>query len=162
MLTTSTMRGVRMHCEQSSVETFPKAVPCAAMDGSFSTRTTFCPPFAISSAAEFRQCRRDNERGFVTGTLIGFSGLLRLTFSTIIDTRSTAYRWWHLLWHEPRNNARAGSPFAEERISPISAHAFGKSVHACGRTCGDYNSVEFLIFDGFPDKTLSGSEHIYL
>ena len=54
--------------------------------------------------------------------------------------------------------------FAEERIQSHLRTCFSESrfMHA-GRTCGDYNSVEFLFFDGFPDKTLSRfGTHIFI
>ena len=89
----STIRGVRMHWEQSRVGKVSDSwLMCPPMDGDFSTSTTWCPELAMSSAAWIPAMPPPSTSArLVTGTWIGCSGWLRLTFSTITRTRSAAF-----------------------------------------------------------------------
>ena len=76
----STILGVRMHWEQSSVgkvsESWPMWPP---MEGAFSTRTTWWPPSAMSSAAWMPAMPPPmTSARLVTGTLIGCERLVVL------------------------------------------------------------------------------------
>ncbi len=90
----STIFGVRMHCEQSSVGNVSESCAmCPPIDGDFSTRTTSYPEFAMSSAAWIpatppptTSARR------VSGTSIGASASSSFAFSTIVLTILMAFR----------------------------------------------------------------------
>ena len=70
---TSTMRGVRMHCEQSSVGKVSESwLMCPPIDGLFSTSTTSWPASAMSSAAWIPAMPPPSTSAVrVTGTRIG-------------------------------------------------------------------------------------------
>ena len=90
---TSTIRGVRMHCEQSSVGNVSESCDMwPPIDGSFSTNITLWPQLAMSSAACMPAIPPPiTSAFFVMGTWIGVSGELRRTFSTSPCTISMAF-----------------------------------------------------------------------
>ena len=89
---TSTMRGVRMHCEQSSVgNVSERRAMWPPMDDSRSTRMTLRPPLAMSRAVCMPAMPPPTTSAVgSTGTRIGCRLRLRLTFSTMTRTRSMA------------------------------------------------------------------------
>ena len=86
------MRGVRMHCEQSSVGKVSLSwLMWPPIEASFSMSTTSWPPSAMSSAAWMPAMPPPITRArLVTGMWMLSSGRLCLTFSTMVRAMSMA------------------------------------------------------------------------
>ena len=163
---TSTIRGVRIHCEQSSVGNVSDSWDiCPPIDGSCSTITTFCPAFAISSAAWIPAMPPPMTSAvFVTGTLIENSGLFRFTFSTIIETRSVAFSVVAsplACTHEQCSRRFAISQ--RNGFNPVSAHVL-RNVGSCmrGEHAATTTPVRFFSLIAWRMRFCPGSEHMYL
>ena len=87
------MRGVRMHAEQSNVgKVLSNCAMCPPIDGSRSTRYTWNPAFAISSADWIPAMPPPTTRvvGLI-GTLISSNAAFSITLETAPDTTALAF-----------------------------------------------------------------------
>ena len=128
------------------------------MEGDFSTSTTLWPPLAMSSAAWMPAMPPPSTRArLVTGTWMGCSGWLRLTFSTMTRTRSTALAvvGLALLVHPGAVLAQVGH-LAQVGVEPGLGHgaAEGRLVHA-RRAGRHHHAGELVLLDGLLDHVLA-------
>ena len=160
------MRGVRMHCEQSSVGKVSESwLMWPPMEGSLSTRITSWPPSAMSSAAWMPAMPPPMTRArLVTGTVMVSSGRLCLTFSTIMRTISIALAV-----------ASSLSSWTQEQCSRMLAisHRNGlrpawsaarRKVFSCmrGEQAATTTPVSSFSSMAFLTRVWPGSEHMYL
>ena len=146
------MRGVRMHCEQSSVGKVSESwLMWPPIEGSFSTSTTSWPPSAMSSAAWMPAMPPPmTSARLVTGMRMVSSGRLCLTFSTMVRARSIAF-----------GVASARSSWIHEQCSRMLAISHRKGLRPaceqarrkvfscmCGEQAATTTPVELVLLDG--------------
>ena len=89
---TSTIRGVRMHCEQSSVGNVSESWPCARRSRGPLDQDDLVPGVRdVERRLDPGDAAADDQRAAGDRHVDRWSGWLRLTFSTIIRTRSMAF-----------------------------------------------------------------------
>ena len=154
------MRGVRMHCEQSSVGKVSES--CAMwppMDGiSFDQNDLVAAVGDIERGLDAGDAAADDQSpSCVIGTLIGIRGRLRFTFSTMTRTRSMALAGrlgFSSCTHEQCSRMLAISQRNGLNAGFGGGAAEGRFVHA-RRTGGDNHAGQLLLFDGVPDHVLA-------
>ena len=160
------MRGVRMHCEQSSVGKVSLSwLMWPPIEASFSTSTTSWPPSAMSSAAWMPAMPPPITRArLVTGMRIVCSGLLCLTFSTMVRAVSIALAvacsrssWIQeqcsrMLAISTRNGLRPACAAARRKVFSC----------MCGEQAQTTTPVRALSSMAFLMSCWPGSEHMYL
>ena len=153
------MRGVRMHCEQSSVGKVSLSwLMWPPMEASFSTRMTSWPPSAMSRAAWMPAMPPPITMArFVTGILMGSSGRLCLTFSTMVRAMSMALAVASALssWiQEQCSRMLAISHMNGLSPARLAGRAEGLLVHV-RRAGRDDDAGELVLLDGLAHQLLA-------
>ena len=162
----STMRGVRMHCEQSSVGNVSLSwLMWPPMDASFSMRTTSWPPSAMSSAAWMPAMPPPMTRArLVTGILMTSSGLLCLTFSMIVRPMSMALAVASSLSSWIQEQCSRMLAISHMNLLRPAWSAARRKVFSC--MCGEQAAmttpVRLFSSIAFLTRAWPGSEHMYL
>ena len=165
-LATSTIFGVMMHWEQSSVGKVSESMAMwPPMEGSRSTRMTWWPQSAMSSAAWMPAMPPPmTSARLVMGTVMGTSFLFFLTRSTMRRTMSVA-----LAVASSRSSCtqeQCSRMFAishRNGFSPAARAAFLK-VFSCmrGEHAATTRASSFCSTTAFFNRFWPGSEHMYL